>query len=118
MSKGRLAYLLFVVVEAAQLSALAVIGDTRFNRGGIVLMVALACWLGRRSRVAWWLLVVGNGVSLLLSASLLAAGGHVMWGNAIALTLGSATLVLILTSRPMRRWIKPTANAVGHITVA
>jgi hypothetical protein len=38
MSRERLAYLLFLVVEAAQLSALAIIGDTRFNKGGIVLM--------------------------------------------------------------------------------
>jgi hypothetical protein len=118
MSRERVAYLLFVIVGAAELSALAVIGDTRFNKGGIVLVVVLALWLGRRSRVAWWLFVAGNALPLLASALLMASGGHVMWGNAIVLSLGSALLLAILTSRPMRRWVVPPANAVGHVTAA
>jgi hypothetical protein len=118
VSKERLSYLLFLVVGATQLGALALIGDTRFSKGGIVLMVVLAAWLGRGSRVAWWLFVVGNVYLLLASAPLLAFGGHVIGANAIALALGSAMLLAILTSRPMRRWVKPSADGVEHATLA
>ena len=111
MSRERLAYVLFVIVGAAQLGALAVIGDTRFSRGGIVLMIVLAAWLGFRSRVAWWLFVVGNAWLLLASAPLLASGGHVIWGNAITLAMGSALLLAILLSRPMRVWVRPPADS-------
>jgi hypothetical protein len=65
MSKERLAYLLFVVTATAQLGALVLVGDTRFNNGGIVVMIVLAAWLGLRSRAAWWLFVVGNAWLLL-----------------------------------------------------
>ena len=118
MSRERLAYLLFLVVGTAQLGALAVIGDTRFSKGGIVLMVVLAAWLGRRSRVAWWLFVAGNVYLLLASAPLLAAGGQVNWANAVAITLGSVVLLAILSSRPMRRWVRPPADALNHAAVA
>ena len=118
MSRERSAYLLFVIVGAAQLSALAVVGDTRFNKGGIVLMVALAAWLGFRSRVARWLFVVGNAWLLLASVPLLASAGHVIWGNAIALALGSALQLAILLSRPMRAWVKRPADDAGYAMAA
>jgi hypothetical protein len=118
VSRERISYLLFLAVGAAQLAALAAIGDTRFSKGGIVLMVVLAAWLGRRSRVAWWLFVVGNVYLLLASAPLLALGRHVIWANAIALALGSMLLLAILTSRPMRRWIRPSADGLKHATTA
>jgi hypothetical protein len=118
MSRERFAYLLFLVVGAAQLGALAVIGDTRFSKGGIVLMVGLAAWLGRRSHLVWWLFVAGNVWLLLASAPLLALGGHVNWANAIALVLGSVVLLAILSSRPMRRWVRPPADGLKHAAVA
>jgi hypothetical protein len=114
MSKGRLSYLTFVATAAAQLAALALVGDTRFNRAGIMVMVILAAWLGRRSRVAWWLFVAGNTWLLLLSAPLLLAGGHVILGNVMAMTLGSAGQLAILLSRPMRTWIRPQADDARH----
>lgn len=117
MSRERVAYVLFLVVGTAQLGALAVIGDTRFSNGGIVLTVVVAAWLGRRSRIAWWLFVIGN-LWLLASAPLLASGGHVNWANAIALTLGSLVLLAILSSRPMRRWIRPPADALKYASTA
>ncbi len=110
--------MLFLVVAAAQLGALVVIGDTRFSKGGIVLMVVLAAWLGRRSRVAWWLFVVGNAYLLLASAPLLALGGHVIWANAIALALGSALQLAILLSRPVRGWVRPPADGLERAAVA
>jgi hypothetical protein len=118
MARERVAYLLFVIVGAAQLAALAAVGDTRFNKGGIVLMVVLAAWLGFRSRVAWWLFVAGNAWLLLASAPLLASGGHVIWGNAVALALGSALLLAILLSRPMRAWVGPAADDATHVIAA
>lgn len=114
MSKERLAYLLFVVTAAAQLGALVLVGDTRFNKGGIVVMIVLAAWLGLRSRVAWWLFVVGNAWLLLASGPLLVTGGHVIWGNAIALALGSSVQLVILMSRPMRTWVRPPADDTGY----
>jgi hypothetical protein len=112
VSRERLSYLLFLVVAAAQLGALAVIGDTRFSKGGIVLLVVLAAWLGCRSRVAWWLFVVGNAYLLLASAPLLALGGHVIWANAIVLALGSALQLTILLSRPVHGWVRPPADGL------
>jgi hypothetical protein len=114
MSKERLVYLLFVVTGASQVGALVLVGDTRFNQGGIVLMIVLAVWLGLRSRVAWWLFVVGNAWLLLVSGPLLVTGGHVIWGNAIALALGSAVQLAILFSRPMRTWVRPPADDAGY----
>jgi hypothetical protein len=111
-------YVLFVGIGAAQLGALALIGDTRFNKGGIVLMLVLAGWLGRRSRGAWWLFVVGNAWLLLGSVPLLLAGGHVIWGNAIAITLGSAGQLAVLLSRPMRAWLRPAADKAGRAVPA
>lgn len=116
MVRERLLYLLFLVMAAAQLGALALAGDTRFNKGGVVLIVVLAAWLGRRSRVAWWLFVAGNTWLLLRSAPLLLMGGHVIWGNAIAITLGSIGQLAILLSRPMRNWIGPTDDAAVRAT--
>jgi hypothetical protein len=110
MPRERLAYLLFVVVQTAQLGALAVVGDTRFDKAGIVVMVFVAAWLGRRSRVAWRLFVAGNAWLLLASAPLVALGGHVIWGDAIALSLGSAMMLAILFSHPMRAWVRPPAG--------
>jgi hypothetical protein len=118
MSRERLAYLLFVVTGAAQLGALVLIGDTRFDKGGIVLMVVLTGWLGRRSRVTWWLFVAGNAWLLVASGPLLLAGSHVIWGNAIAITLGSAGQLAILLSRPMRAWIRRPADEAGYAVPA
>lgn len=114
VSRERLVYVLFVVTAAAQLGALVLVGETRFSKGGIVLMVVLAAWLGRRSRVAWCLFVAGNAWLLLASGPLLLAGSHVIWGNAIAITLGSAGQLAILLSRPMRTWIRRPADGVGY----
>ncbi len=119
MPRGRALYVLFVATAAAQLGALVVVGDTQFNKGGgIVLMGILAAWLGRRSRVAWWLFVVGNAWLLLGSGLLLLGGGHVIWGNAIAITLGSAGQLAILLSRPMRAWVRPPTDDVGRAVPA
>jgi hypothetical protein len=119
MSKGRLAYLLFVIVGAAQIGALAAIGDTRFSKAGIVLMVVVAVWLGFQSRAAWWLFVLGNAWLLVASAPLVASsGGHTMWGNVIALALGSAVMLAILLSCPMRTWVRPPADTVGYLPAA
>jgi hypothetical protein len=118
MARERLVYVLFVATAAAQLGALVLVGETRFNKGGIVLMVILATWLGRRSRVAWWLFVAGNAWLLLGTGSLLLPGGHVIWGNAITITPGSAGQLAILLSRPMRTWIRPPADHAGYAVTA
>lgn len=110
-----MAYLLFVVVGLALLGALALIGETSFNRGGVIFVLAVAAWLGRRSRTAWWLFVAGNALGLLFSLPLIVSGlgsrGQIILGNAIALTLGSSLLLAILLSRPMRAWVRPAARA-------
>lgn len=119
MARARLAYLLFVIVGAAQIGALAAIGDTRFSKGGIVLMVVVAVWLGFRSRAAWWLFVVGNAWLLIATAPLVASSsGHTMTGNVIALAFGSAVMLAILLSGPMRTWVRPPADAVDYLTSA
>jgi hypothetical protein len=110
MRRDRLAYLLFVLVGAAQLGALVLIGDSQIRKGGLLLMVLLVVWLGRHSRTAWWLFTIGNGALLLFGAiGIAGGGGHVLWGDVIALLLGSALLLAILLSRGMRAWVRPAA---------
>jgi hypothetical protein len=119
MARERLAYLLFVAAGFAQLAALLTIGSTRVDKGGIVLLVILVAWLGRRSRTAWWLFVTGNAWLLLASAPLLiSSGAHVVWGDVIALAGGSSVLLAILLSRPMRAWIRRPADVAKHLTAA
>ncbi len=114
MSRERLAYLLFVIVGFAELGALIAIGESRIDKGGIVLIVVLVVWLGRRSKAAWWLFVVANAYLLIASAPLVvSSGGGVLWADVIATGLGSSMLLVILLSRPMRRWVRPGRGLVA-----
>lgn len=117
MRRDQLAYLLFVVVGFTQLGVLVAIGDTRIDKGGVVVLVVLVAWLGRRSRPAWWLFVATNALFLIAAvALLLSSGGHPIWGDVIATILGSSMLLAILLSRGMRAWIDPSSAARRRAT--
>ncbi len=112
MRRDQLAYLLFVVTDFAQFGVLEAIHGIRTSKGAVVVLVLLVAWLGRRSRTAWWLFVIGNGWLVLGSLPLLiSSGGHILWGDTIAVGLGSSVLLAILLSAPMRRWSRPGASA-------
>jgi hypothetical protein len=38
----------------------------------------------------------------------------VIWGNAIALALGSSVQLVILMSRAMRKWVRPPADDTDY----
>lgn len=115
MRRGVTAYLLFMGVGLAYLGALALVGETRFNAAGLAFTLAAALWLGRGSRGAWWLFVIGNAAALVfalpLIAGALASGGAPLWGNTITLPIGSALMLAILLSRPMRDWVRSPGPA-------
>lgn len=127
MRRDRFAYLLFALVGFTELGVLLLVGEFRFYKGGPLLLLVLVAWLGRRSRTAWWLFLVGNawllfaGVTLLLgSTTRTVSNGHavanldlggVEWGHAIPVLLGSTLLLAILLSRSMRTWVRPAATA-------
>jgi hypothetical protein len=123
MRRDQAAYVLFVLVGFAQFGALALLGKSTISRGSVVVLVLMVAWLGSRSRIAWWLFVAINTWSLVVAALLIGStsqtlsgpggthtvttapsGGGVVWGNVIALILGSSLLLAILFSRPMRVW--------------
>ena len=117
MPRYRLAYLLFVAIGFAELATLGAIGDSRISRAAVVALVILVAWLGRRSRIAWWLFVLSNAWLLVGSASVLgSSGGHVTWGNVITLSIGSAALLAILLGPDIRNWVKPIQTRRAHST--
>jgi hypothetical protein len=80
------AYRLFVVVGCAELVALWAIGESQIVVRVLIPLAFLIVWLGRRSRTAWWLFLLANGVVVLSTLSLAlgsssgdpSAGGAVM----------------------------------------
>lgn len=136
MRRDRIAYLLFAVVGFVQLGVLLLIGETRIDKGGLLVLIVLVAWLGRRSRAAWLLFVIANlwlllatiGISLGSSTQTLTsvsstgsrvthaitttpAGGGVIWGDVLAIVLGSGLLLAILLSPSMRTWVRRPTNA-------
>ncbi len=132
MRRDQLAYLLFAIVGFAQLGTLLLIGDSQISRGGVVLMVLLVAWLGRRSRTAWWLFLIANTALVILGAALAFSSqtnvsvsrgadgvvttvthptSTILWGDVLTVLLGSALLLAILLSRPMRTWVRPAVAA-------
>jgi hypothetical protein len=136
MRRDRIAYLLFAVVGFVQLGVLLLIGETRIDKGGLLVLIVLVAWLGRRSRAAWLLFVIANlwlllatiGLSLGSTTQTLTSlsstgsrvthvittaspGSRVIWGDVITTVLGSGMLLAILLSRSMRTWVRPPANA-------
>ncbi len=100
---------LFAATGFAELGALLALGESNISLKGVVGMCALVLWLGRGSRVAWWLFVAGNGLALLMtlpiafSSSNGGSGATILWGDVIVLSVGSAALLGILLSPAMRR---------------
>lgn len=130
MRKDRVAYLLFVLIGFTELGVMALDGDNRIDKGGVVLILGLVYWLGRHSRTAWWLFVFANAWVLILGVLTVVSGvtqsgssgglgqptasvGHsgVLWGNAIAFLVGSVLLLAILVSEAMQNWVKPATAA-------
>lgn len=102
--------LLLGVQTALQPALFVLVGATdHLSKPGIVVEGLLLVGLLWRSRVAWTLLVILNGIPLLaLPLTVFGStggGGHVMWGHvAIAFVTGVA-LELTLLSRAMRRHV-------------
>jgi hypothetical protein len=112
------AYWLFVCVGFAQLGVLAVIGESTITARGLVPVVLMVAWLGRRSRAAWLIFVALNAIALLATGALVLSsatgappGGGVLWGDTMTILIGAAALLLILLSRPMRSWMSATRAA-------
>lgn len=118
MRRETVTYWLFVTVGFAQLGALVLIGDSTVRAKGLIPVILMLVWLGRRSRTAWWIFLVFNALELTLSAVLVlgsasgaSAGSGTLWGDVITILLGSAVLIAILLSRPMRAWTSPSTVA-------
>lgn len=116
MRRETVAYWLFVAVGCAQLGTLVLIGESDISPKGVIVVLVMAAWLGRRSRTAWWIFLVGNACEFILtavivlgSASGASAGSGTEWGDVIAILLGSSALLAILLSRPMRMWTRSSA---------
>lgn len=105
-------YVLFVVLTVLQSAILRVTGVTSdVSLVRLIPAVALLAMLGRRSRVAWWLLVALDAVPLLSTTFML--GPHVLWGH-VALLAGSSLLLLaLLASHPMRAYVATGRPAGG-----
>jgi hypothetical protein len=102
------AYVAVVVVTAAQLLALRLIGDTRCSLTWLGVTAGLIVLLGFGSRAAWWLLLLTNAVAVLGAAAVAVTGGAgtTDWGDVAALVLGSGTLVALLGSPSMRAHLR------------
>ena len=118
MRREAVAYWLFVAIGFAQLGTLVSIGDSTISTKGLIPVVLMLVWLGRRSRTAWWVFLVVNGLEVILTAALVlasvngaSAGSGTLWGEVITILLGSLVLTAILLSRSMRSWTRPPAAA-------
>lgn len=101
---------LFAATGFAELGALLAIGETSMSLKAVAVLCGLLVWLGRGSRVAWWLFVIANGFVLLMTLAIAlvsskggSGGGGTLWGNVIVLSVGSVALLAVLLSRTMRR---------------
>jgi hypothetical protein len=102
---------LFAATGFAELIALLLIGESTMSVKAVAVICLLVVWVGRGSRVAWWLFVAANSFVLLTTWALMLGsgagtggpGGGTDWGNVIVLSVGSAALLVILLSPAMRR---------------
>jgi hypothetical protein len=100
---------LFAAVGFAELGALLLLGETTMTPTVVVVIAVLVLWLGRGSRVAWWLFVAANSFALLgtlgiaISSSTNGLSGGTDWGNITVICVGSVVLLMALLSPAMRR---------------
>ena len=110
-------YLLFVLLTGVQLGLFVLAGvlshfSTRGSEFLLVLLVALAF----RSRIAWSLLVLLNGIPLLALLMVPMGGssngsGHVLWGHLSLMLVTGVALEATLLSPAMRRFVgRPDAR--------
>lgn len=111
MRRETLAYWLFVIVGFAQLGALVLIGDSDISTRGVIPVLIMIAWLGRRSRTAWWIFLLVNACEFLMTFAVVlgsvgagSSGSGTDWGDVVTILLGSSALVAILVSQPMRAW--------------
>ena len=103
------------ILQAAAFYLLAVITD--LNSRGIVFLAILVVLLARRSRIAWSLLVVIDGIpTLIMLLSVLfgtsSGGGSVLWSHVVVALITGIALVALLLSRPMRDFVERRDSAV------
>ena len=106
-------FALFVLVSVVQVILLRVTGVTDgFSLVRVAPAIVLIVMLGRRSRIAWWLLVAFDALPLLFSTLLLGPG--VLWAHVALFAGTSVALLALLVSRPMRAYVsagRPAATA-------
>jgi hypothetical protein len=97
-------FVLYVLLSAVQVILLKVTGVTgSISVGRLLLAIVLIAALGRRSRVAWWLLVALDVIPLLFSTLLLGPG--VLWVHVALYAGSSVALLALLVSHPMRAFV-------------
>jgi hypothetical protein len=80
------------------------------NTRGIVIIAGLVVALAFRSRVAWVLLILVDGIPLLASMAFI-GGSRVQWSHLVMMVLTGVCLETTLLSQPMRQYVRRTP---GH----
>lgn len=97
-------YAVFVAASAAQVGLLVATGVVSdFHLTNLIPLAVLIVLLGRRSRVAWWLLVAVDAIPLLWSTTLWGPG--TLWLHVVLFAMGGSVLLVLLVCRPMREFV-------------
>jgi len=101
-----LVFWLFVTATIVQPVAFYLSGSiTNWNTRGIAFLAILVVLLARRSRVAWGLLILMDGIPTLAVLLASVSGGSMAWEHVVAAVMTGTALMVLLLSRGMRQFV-------------